>query len=112
MPARWIRLSQYVGISTSIRPMPFIGEGHWYIILGLIVLLIVFGPGKLPEVGGAVGKMVREFRRAGDDHAPAQTPAQPDQPPSVIIPAPAAPTQTSVEAGSEAGRTEDAPPQH
>ena len=30
----------------------------------LIVVLIIFGPGKLPEVGGAVGKAMREFRKA------------------------------------------------
>jgi TatA/E family protein of Tat protein translocase len=30
----------------------------------LIVALIIFGPGKLPEVAGQAGKMVRDFRRA------------------------------------------------
>ena len=38
--------------------------------IGLIVLLvlIVFGVGKLPQVGGALGKGIREFRKgkAGD----------------------------------------------
>jgi sec-independent protein translocase protein TatA len=41
--------------------------------IGLIVLiiLIVFGVGKLPQVGGAIGKSIREFRKAsrGDDEA-------------------------------------------
>jgi sec-independent protein translocase protein TatA len=34
--------------------------------LGIIVLivLIIFGAGKLPQVGGAIGKSIREFRRA------------------------------------------------
>lgn len=34
--------------------------------LGIIVLivLIVFGAGKLPQVGGAIGKGIREFRKA------------------------------------------------
>ncbi|WP_078060454.1 twin-arginine translocase TatA/TatE family subunit [Desulfotomaculum copahuensis] len=35
-----------------------------HLILILVVVLIVFGPGKLPEAGKAMGKMVREFRRA------------------------------------------------
>ncbi len=39
--------------------------------IGLIVLLvlIIFGVGKLPQVGGAVGKSLREFRKAsrGED---------------------------------------------
>ncbi len=37
----------------------------------LIVILIVFGVGKLPQVGGALGKGIREFRKGktgeGDD---------------------------------------------
>ncbi len=39
-----------------------IGAGEFIIIL--IVGLIVFGPGKLPEVGRALGKGLREFRKA------------------------------------------------
>lgn len=35
-----------------------------HLVLILIVVLIIFGPGKLPEVGKAVGKTVGEFRRA------------------------------------------------
>lgn len=35
-----------------------------HLVLILIVVLIVFGPGKLPEVGKALGKTVHEFRRA------------------------------------------------
>jgi len=35
-----------------------------HLILILVVVLIIFGPGKLPEAGKAMGKMVREFRRA------------------------------------------------
>lgn len=41
--------------------------------IGLILLLvlIVFGVGKLPEVGSALGKSIREFNKArtGDDEA-------------------------------------------
>lgn len=34
------------------------------LIVVLVVALIVFGPGKLPEVGKAVGKSIREFRQS------------------------------------------------
>ncbi len=34
------------------------------LIMILVVALIVFGPGKLPEIGAALGKAIREFRRA------------------------------------------------
>lgn len=37
-----------------------------HLILLLIVVLIVFGPGKLPEVGEALGRGMREFRRASE----------------------------------------------
>lgn len=41
---------------------------HWaYIVLLLVVVLIIFGPGRLPELGGAVGKAMREFRKATSD---------------------------------------------
>ena len=46
--------------------MPFLG--HWYVlIIILAIVLIVYGPGKLPEVGGAIGKAMREFRKASTD---------------------------------------------
>lgn len=42
--------------------------GHWYVlVIVLAIVLIVYGPGKLPEVGGAIGKAMREFRKASTD---------------------------------------------
>lgn len=35
-----------------------------HLLLILVVVLIVFGPGKLPEVGKALGKTVRDMRNA------------------------------------------------
>ena len=42
--------------------MPF-HIGPWEIALILVIILIVFGVGKLPQVGGAIGKGLRAFRR-------------------------------------------------
>ena len=42
--------------------MPF-RVGPTELILLLLVVLIIFGAGKLPEVGGAIGKGIRAFRR-------------------------------------------------
>ena len=39
-----------------------IGAGEFVIIL--IAALVIFGPGKLPEVGRAIGKGLREIRKA------------------------------------------------
>ena len=49
--------------------MPNLG-GPELIIL-LLIILIVFGAGKLPEVGGALGKGIREFRKSQDGEPPA-----------------------------------------
>jgi len=48
--------------------MPF-RIGPWEIALILIIILIVFGVGKLPQVGGAIGKGIRAFRKGqrGED---------------------------------------------
>lgn len=34
------------------------------LVLILVIALVVFGPGKLPEVGKALGKGIQEFKRA------------------------------------------------
>ena len=51
--------------------------GPWEIGLILVIILIVFGVGKLSHVGGAIGKGIREFRKGqtgeGDE---AQTKAE------------------------------------
>lgn len=37
------------------------------LVLILVIALVVFGPGKLPEIGKAVGKSLREFRSASNE---------------------------------------------
>ena len=38
-----------------------------HLLLLMVVALLIFGPRRLPELGGAVGKTVREFQRAMQD---------------------------------------------
>lgn len=38
--------------------------GGWEWLIILVIVIIVFGVGKLPQVGGAIGKSIREFREA------------------------------------------------
>ncbi len=48
--------------------MPFVGTGHvWILAILLVVVLIVWGPGKLPDVGSGMGRAIREFRKASTD---------------------------------------------
>ena len=41
--------------------MPHIGATE--LIILLVIVLLIFGVGKLPEIGSALGKGIREFRK-------------------------------------------------
>jgi TatA/E family protein of Tat protein translocase len=54
--------------------MPFInGIGPLELVIVLVIALIVVGPGRLPDVGSALGKSIREFRKAASDVTDAAT---------------------------------------
>ena len=98
--------------------MGFVGGHLPEIIIVLVVILIIWGPGKLPDVGAAMGTGIREFRKASSEThdavvgttttatpaqpapvapvvtAPAPVSAQPAEP--VTVPADATPHQPSV----------------
>ena len=44
---------------------PHIGVPELLVIL--VIALVVFGPGKLPDVGKALGKSIREFKEASTE---------------------------------------------
>ena len=81
--------------------MPFVGTGHlWLIGIILIIVLIIWGPGKLPDVGSGLGRAIREFRKASSEtreefakatrhDAPAE-PAAAATPSTPVAPAPGA----------------------
>jgi sec-independent protein translocase protein TatA len=35
-----------------------------HLLIILVIVLIIFGPGKLPEVGSSIGKAIRGFKKA------------------------------------------------
>lgn len=90
--------------------LPNIGPVELIIIL--VIALLILGPGKLPEVGSAFGKTIREFRKASSDiqetasvaTAPVKEAASsvtaaaaaPVAPPAAA-PAPAAPVEVAAE---------------
>lgn len=49
------------------------------LLIILAIVILVFGVGKLPQVGGAIGQSIREFRKAQDESAaePAKPAAEP-----------------------------------
>jgi TatA/E family protein of Tat protein translocase len=89
--------------------------GPLELVIILVIALLILGPGKLPDVGAALGKSIKEFRKASSDVQEAvsvkvdtsplpATPAAPTAPDPVvqtpvvqapIAPAPAAPVAPS-----------------
>ena len=43
------------------------GIGMPELIIILVIILIIFGVGKLPEIGGGMGKAIRNFKKASND---------------------------------------------
>lgn len=113
------------------------GIGFPELILILIVGLIVFGPGKLPEAGRALGKGLREFKKAqsaltaamnAPEPAPRQQPPAPQanagaqggaaaaastaaapQAPAAVAPAPAAAPAGAASCAQDAPSADEAP---
>jgi sec-independent protein translocase protein TatA len=57
----------------AILPTLSIGEDHSMfgfgmpeLIVILVIVMVVFGAGKLPEIGGALGKSIRNFKKASE----------------------------------------------
>jgi sec-independent protein translocase protein TatA len=53
----------------------------WHVIVVLVIVLVIFGPGKLPLLGRAVGDTVRDFKKAVSDEPakPTATSAAPTE---------------------------------
>jgi sec-independent protein translocase protein TatA len=50
-----------------------------HLILILLIVLIIFGPGKLPELGEGLGKSIREFKKAMKDGQDAPSPVKKEE---------------------------------
>jgi len=87
--------------------------GPLELVIILVIALLILGPGKLPDVGAALGKSIREFRKASTDvqdavkidtsPLPPAPPVVPTANPAVAATAaelPGAPTVASVPAPS------------
>lgn len=60
------------------------------LIIILVVVLVFFGPGKLPQIGDALGKSIRSFKRASQTDEPAELTPVREQLPATAAAAPAA----------------------
>lgn len=52
--------------------MPF-RIGPMELIIILVIVMIIFGVGRLTDIGGALGKSIREFRKSSMEDTPEQT---------------------------------------
>jgi len=43
------------------------GLGTQELIIILVIILVIFGAGKLPQIGGALGKGIRDFKKGMDN---------------------------------------------
>jgi len=48
----------------SYRRLTMFGIGMPELIIILVIVLIIFGAGKLPEIGSGIGKGIRNFKKA------------------------------------------------
>jgi len=66
--------------------------GPWELVILLLVVLLVFGPKRLPEMGRSLGKSMREFKDSisGKDEAPerAELPVAPQDTTAPVPPVP------------------------
>jgi sec-independent protein translocase protein TatA len=84
---------------------------HWFYIVGLLVIvLIIFGPGRLPELGGAVGKAMKEFRKATTELTNDMTSAVHGTPATPATPPPPAQPASQESSGSVSSQSEATSP--
>lgn len=55
-----------------IRRQDMFGIGMPEMVVVLVIILIVFGAGKLPEIGGGIGKAIKNFKKATHEDHPDQ----------------------------------------
>ena len=87
--------------------------GPLELVIILVIALLILGPGKLPDVGAALGKSIREFRKASSDVQDAvkvdtsPLPAQPTTPSVATAPIVTAPDVAEAPAAAVAAPTSE-----
>ena len=93
--------------------MGFFGIGTWELLLILVLALIIWGPGRLPEIARTLGKVTRTLKKASFDLTTALTKEieSEDKKPPPTPPARSDSDQTSSTAGNKEVRQQDNPPE-
>jgi len=81
------------------------------LIIILVIALVFIGPGRLPDVGAALGKSIREFRKASSDISEAArvdtSPLPPAAAPPAATPEASAPAATAAPAAAPRDPSDD-----
>ena len=88
--------------------------GPLELVIILVIALLILGPGKLPDVGAALGKSIREFRKASTDVQDAvkvDTSPLPAEQPAAAAAVPAAAVEATADAQATAAPAQAAPAQ-
>ena len=87
--------------------MPF-GISIWELMILLIVLLLIFGAKRLPEMGRSLGKGMREFKDSvtGVEEAVSTTPPTTSTPTPTRVELPSAQSVPDAPSGESEARTE------
>jgi TatA/E family protein of Tat protein translocase len=101
----------------NLISMAFLGGssiGSAEVLLLLILILILFGPKKLPELARTIGRFLGEFRRASSDFQRSlmtadQPPRQPDEVREKDVSTPVAPSAAVLPASSSENKPEGRP---
>jgi sec-independent protein translocase protein TatA len=56
------------------------GFGVPELILILVILLVIFGPGKLPQLGSALGETIKSFRKGSTEEPRVINPKDEEEP--------------------------------
>lgn len=83
--------------------MPF-GISIWELMILLVVLLLIFGAKRLPEMGRSLGKGMREFKDSVTGVEEAVTTTEPTPPPAELPTASSEPDASSSASAPEAER--------
>jgi sec-independent protein translocase protein TatA len=81
------------------------GFGPTELVLILLIVLIVFGAGKLPQIGDALGKGIRNFKKSSSGKNEIDVTPEPEKTPELPPAAPATPVTEAEEVPEPATKT-------
>lgn len=56
------------------------GFGMPELVIILVIMLVIFGPGKLPQLGSALGGAIRSFKKGAEEEPKAISPEEEKKP--------------------------------